>query len=121
MDQIVAFLKKIPVEVSPEKREGAEKILTDLAREAGPSEIAKAGHNLLAHLDPDGNEPKDPDPAEPRRELQRPESLTIPETIGRGQSVHQASTAWRSISMSARSAAARPASQPAPLLTVAER
>lgn len=69
VDQIVAFLKKIPVEVSPEKRDGAEKILVDLAREAGPGEIAKAGHNLLAHLDPDGNEPEEPEPVEPRREL----------------------------------------------------
>ncbi|WP_410661489.1 DUF222 domain-containing protein [Amycolatopsis sp. lyj-112] len=69
VDQIVAILKKIPVEVPSEKREGAEKLLADLAREAGPREITKAGHNLLAHLDPDGNEPQDPDPVEPRREL----------------------------------------------------
>jgi len=69
IDLILQFLRKIPSDVPAEKRAGAEKILVDLARDAGPKEIAEAGADLLAHLDPDGNEPKDPEPAPPRREV----------------------------------------------------
>ncbi|RSN41345.1 HNH endonuclease [Amycolatopsis sp. WAC 04197] len=69
IDLILEILRKIPSEVPVEDRAGAEKILADLARDAGPKQIAEAGADLLAHLDPDGNEPKDPEPAPPRREV----------------------------------------------------
>ncbi|MGW4134725.1 DUF222 domain-containing protein [Amycolatopsis japonica] len=69
IDLILEILRKIPSDVPVEDRAGAEKILADLARDAGPKQIAEAGADLLAHLDPDGNEPKDPEPAPPRREV----------------------------------------------------
>ncbi|MEV7555521.1 DUF222 domain-containing protein [Amycolatopsis sp. NPDC089917] len=69
IDAILDILRKIPDEVPTEERDGAEKILADLARAAGPKEITKAGNDLLAHLDPDGDEPKDPKPGPPRREV----------------------------------------------------
>ncbi|EME54016.1 HNH endonuclease [Amycolatopsis decaplanina DSM 44594] len=69
IDLILEILRKIPSDVPAEERAGAEKILADLARDAGPKEIAEAGADLLAHLDPDGNEPKDPEPTPPRREV----------------------------------------------------
>ncbi|MEU3621026.1 HNH endonuclease [Amycolatopsis coloradensis] len=68
-DLILEILRKIASDVPREKVEGADKILAGLARHAGPKEIAEAGAGILAHLDPDGNEPKDPEPAPPRREL----------------------------------------------------
>ncbi|MFJ4105459.1 HNH endonuclease signature motif containing protein [Amycolatopsis japonica] len=69
IDLILEILRKIPSDVPVEDRAGAEKILADLARDAGPKQIAEAGADLLAHLAPDGNEPKDPEPAPPRREV----------------------------------------------------
>ncbi|MFI7116461.1 DUF222 domain-containing protein [Amycolatopsis sp. NPDC049868] len=69
IDLILEILRKIPSDVPVEDRAGAEKILANLARDAGPKQIAEAGADLLAHLDPDGNEPKDPEPAPPRREV----------------------------------------------------
>ncbi|EME63458.1 HNH endonuclease signature motif containing protein [Amycolatopsis decaplanina] len=69
IDQILEILTKIPAETSAEDRTSAEKILADLARDAGPRQLAEAEQNLLAWLDPDGNEPKEPEPKEPRREL----------------------------------------------------
>ncbi|WP_410652847.1 DUF222 domain-containing protein [Amycolatopsis sp. cmx-4-54] len=69
IDQILEFLKKLPADTSTEDRVNAEKILATLVREAGPRQLAKAEANLLGLLDPDGNEPKDPEPKEPRREI----------------------------------------------------
>ncbi|MGW4135190.1 DUF222 domain-containing protein, partial [Amycolatopsis japonica] len=69
LDPILAVLKKIPDEVSADDRTGAEQILVTLARHAGPQEIANVGADLLAHLDPDGNEPKDEDLKPPSREV----------------------------------------------------
>ncbi len=67
--QIVEILRKIPAGVSVEDREHAETTLVDLARNAGPRQVSELGDSVLAWLDPDGNEPKDPEPAQPRREL----------------------------------------------------
>jgi hypothetical protein len=64
IDQIIATMKALPATVSGEDREVAEKILVDLAREAGPLEIKRAGQRLLDTLAPDGPEPKDPNPHE---------------------------------------------------------
>ncbi|MFC3455168.1 DUF222 domain-containing protein, partial [Amycolatopsis speibonae] len=68
-DPILAVLKKIPADASAEDRSGAEQILVDLARHAGPQEITNVGADLLAHLDPDGSEPKDEDLTPPSREV----------------------------------------------------
>ncbi|OOC02175.1 HNH endonuclease signature motif containing protein [Amycolatopsis azurea] len=67
--QILEILAKIPADTSAEDRESAEKILGNLARDAGPRQLAEAEANLLAWLDPDGNEPKEPEPKQPRREV----------------------------------------------------
>ncbi|MFI6307609.1 DUF222 domain-containing protein [Amycolatopsis thailandensis] len=69
LDPILALLKKIPADVSAEDRSGAERILVNLARRAGPHEIGRIGAELLAHLDPDGNAPKDEDLPPPSREV----------------------------------------------------
>ncbi|MDT7728105.1 MAG: hypothetical protein QOI21_4681 [Actinomycetota bacterium] len=69
IDQIITAMKALPATVPDEDREGAEKILTDLAREAGPLEIKRAGQRLLDTLDPDGLQPNDPKPTTRGREL----------------------------------------------------
>lgn len=69
VDRIVGILRKIPGQVSPEVRADAEQRLVALAREAGSGSVTNLGDRLLAYLDPDGSEPKDPEPPEPRREL----------------------------------------------------
>ncbi|MFI7119845.1 DUF222 domain-containing protein [Amycolatopsis sp. NPDC049868] len=69
IDQILEILKNLPAEISAEERAGAEQILANLAPSAGPRQLAEAEANLLGLLDPDGKEPKDPEPKEPRREI----------------------------------------------------
>ncbi|RSN24349.1 HNH endonuclease [Streptomyces sp. WAC 05977] len=69
IDQILEILKRLPADTSVEDRAVAEKILAELAPNAGPQQLAKAEANLLGWLDPDGNEPQDPEPKEPRREI----------------------------------------------------
>jgi plasmid stabilization system protein ParE len=69
VDAIVAVMSAIPATATDEDRAGAEKILVDLARDAGPREIRRAGDRLLDTLDPDGRAPKDPNPLHPAREL----------------------------------------------------
>jgi plasmid stabilization system protein ParE len=68
IDTILAALKGLPDTISDNDRTGAEKILVDLARDAGPSEIRRAGNRLRDLLDPDGSAPKDP-PLKPDREV----------------------------------------------------
>ncbi|RSN18480.1 HNH endonuclease [Streptomyces sp. WAC 05977] len=69
IDQILEILKRLPADTSTEDKAVAEKILADLAPNAGPQQLAKAEANLLGWLDPDGNEPQDPEPKQPRREI----------------------------------------------------
>ncbi|ANN22152.1 HNH endonuclease [Amycolatopsis orientalis] len=69
IQQILDFLASLPLDTSVEDRESAEKTLAELARHAGPRQLAKAEENLLGWLDPDGAEPKEPEPKQPRREL----------------------------------------------------
>ncbi|MGW6379093.1 DUF222 domain-containing protein [Rhodococcus sp. NPDC055112] len=52
---IRAVIRKIPHTVSSSDVAVAEEILADLARSATPEDVEKAGHDLLAHLNPDGN------------------------------------------------------------------
>ncbi len=69
IQQILDFLTNLPLDTSAEDREHAEKTLAELARHAGPRQLAKAEQNILGWLDPDGAEPKEPEPKQPRREL----------------------------------------------------
>ncbi|MEV7550927.1 DUF222 domain-containing protein [Amycolatopsis sp. NPDC089917] len=69
IQQILEILAKLPADTSAEERESAEKILGNLARDAGPRQLVKAEANILAWLDPDGNKPKEPEPKQPRREV----------------------------------------------------
>ncbi|ANN18601.1 HNH endonuclease [Amycolatopsis orientalis] len=69
IQQILDFLASLPLDTSVEDRESAERTLADLARHAGPRQLAEAEQNLLGWLDPDGAEPKEPEPKQPRREL----------------------------------------------------
>ncbi|WP_051636846.1 HNH endonuclease signature motif containing protein [Rhodococcus sp. UNC363MFTsu5.1] len=48
-------IRKIPHAVSSADVAVAEEILADLARSATPEDVEKAGHDLLAYLNPDGN------------------------------------------------------------------
>ncbi|OXM64813.1 HNH endonuclease signature motif containing protein [Amycolatopsis vastitatis] len=65
IDVIAEVLQDIP----PEHREGAERHLLTFAGEAGHRQVAALGARILAHLDPDGAEPDDTEPATPTREL----------------------------------------------------
>ncbi|MEU5265239.1 DUF222 domain-containing protein [Amycolatopsis sp. NPDC021455] len=65
IDVIVGVLQDIP----PEHREGAERHLLSFAEEAGHRQVAALGARILAHLDPDGPEPDDTEPATPTREI----------------------------------------------------
>ncbi|TJZ79583.1 DUF222 domain-containing protein [Rhodococcus oryzae] len=48
-------IRKIPHAVSSTDVTAAEQVLAELARSATPEDVEKAGHELLAHLNPDGN------------------------------------------------------------------
>ena len=65
IDVIVNVLQDVP----PEHREGAEQHLLTFAEEAGHRQVAALGARILAHLDPDGPEPDDTEPATPCREI----------------------------------------------------
>ncbi|MCZ4555246.1 DUF222 domain-containing protein [Rhodococcus maanshanensis] len=54
-------IRKIPHTVSSSDVAVAEQILAELARSAPPEDVEKAGHELLAHLNPDGNLTDDKD------------------------------------------------------------
>ncbi|MFD5091242.1 DUF222 domain-containing protein [Amycolatopsis thailandensis] len=69
IDQILEILGRLPSDTSAEDRATAEKILGNLGRGAGPRQLVNAETSLLGWLDPDGNEPKDPEPKQPRREI----------------------------------------------------
>ncbi|OXM50213.1 HNH endonuclease [Amycolatopsis thailandensis] len=69
IDQILEILGRLPSDTSVEDRESAEKILGNLGRGAGPRQVTRAAEDILGWLDPDGNEPKDPEPKQPRREI----------------------------------------------------
>ncbi|MFC7449843.1 HNH endonuclease signature motif containing protein [Rhodococcus daqingensis] len=48
-------IRKIPYAVPASDVEAAEQILAELARAGTPEDVENAGHELLAHLNPDGN------------------------------------------------------------------
>ncbi|MEV6627705.1 DUF222 domain-containing protein [Amycolatopsis sp. NPDC051106] len=65
IDTIVGVMTQIP----PEHRDDAEQHLLTFASEAGHKQVAALGARILAHLDPDGAEPDETEPAKPSREL----------------------------------------------------
>ena len=67
----------IPSRISDDDKANAEQILVDAAEVIEPAQIARLGKEILAHLDPDGPEPKDDNPARPRR------FLRLRERVGR--------------------------------------
>jgi hypothetical protein len=69
IDAITTALKALPINTSIEDRESAEKILVDLAREAGPRAITRAGNEIRTRLDPDGDLPSERELVAPHREL----------------------------------------------------
>ncbi|WET78754.1 DUF222 domain-containing protein [Amycolatopsis sp. QT-25] len=69
IDAIIRTLARIPSTVPEEDIRAGEKILVDLARHAGPRQIAHAGRRLLDKLDPDGQEPRSEDPRDVRPEM----------------------------------------------------
>ncbi|MEV6877211.1 DUF222 domain-containing protein [Amycolatopsis sp. NPDC051128] len=65
IDAIVDVVKQAP----PEHRDRVEQDLLAFAEDAGHKQVAALGTRILAHLDPDGPEPDDTEPATPTREL----------------------------------------------------
>ncbi|MEU7789117.1 DUF222 domain-containing protein [Amycolatopsis sp. NPDC049159] len=65
IDTIITALTPIPLE----HRDSAEQDLLAFAADAGHKQVAALGTRILAHLDPDGAEPVDVEPATPTREL----------------------------------------------------
>ncbi|MEU8632026.1 DUF222 domain-containing protein [Amycolatopsis sp. NPDC048633] len=65
IDTIVGALVQVP----PEHRDDAERDLLTFAEGAGHKQVAALGARIVAHLDPDGAEPDETEPATPRREL----------------------------------------------------
>jgi hypothetical protein len=65
IDTIVGVMTQVPAE----HRDDAETHLLTFASEAGHKQVAALGARILAHLDPDGAEPDEIEPATPSREL----------------------------------------------------
>jgi hypothetical protein len=65
IDTIVGVMTQVP----PEHRDDAEQHLLTFAEDAGHKQVAALGARILAHLDPDGTEPDETEPATPSREL----------------------------------------------------
>ncbi|WP_257927008.1 13E12 repeat family protein, partial [Amycolatopsis iheyensis] len=65
IDTIVETLTQIP----PEHREEAEQSLLSFAEDCGHKQVAALGARIVAHLDPDGTQPEETEPATPQREL----------------------------------------------------
>jgi hypothetical protein len=64
--RLTETINAIPAYVSAEQRDAAEAELARHARSFNPTSLHKIGLRVLAHLDPDGSEPRDerePDPA----------------------------------------------------------
>ncbi|MGH3832155.1 MAG: DUF222 domain-containing protein [Pseudonocardiaceae bacterium] len=66
---ITDTMNAIPTSVSATDREAAEAELARYARSFDPTSLHKIGRHILAHLDPDGREPRDQDPAPAAGEL----------------------------------------------------
>ncbi|GAA5116904.1 HNH endonuclease signature motif containing protein [Haloechinothrix salitolerans] len=72
VDAISEVMAALPATVEDTERDGYEKTLIELAQQAQPAVVRRAGRHILALLDPDGPEPTDDGDdglAEPEREL----------------------------------------------------
>ncbi|WP_410600413.1 DUF222 domain-containing protein [Amycolatopsis sp. lyj-90] len=69
IDRIVKVMRRLPEHVPADARLDAEKVLVDLAGVARPRDVTIAGTDLLARLDPDGGDTKDPGSKTPRSEF----------------------------------------------------
>lgn len=69
VDTLTGILDAIPHHVPAEERATSEAILIELAAQASPNVLRKAGRHLLARLDQDGKPPSDDEPAQPDRAL----------------------------------------------------
>ncbi|MGH3949814.1 MAG: DUF222 domain-containing protein, partial [Pseudonocardiaceae bacterium] len=69
VDALIDILGQIPGDVAPDERAGYEKTLVELAREADPRAVRRAGRHLLERLDQDGKPPTDDELVSPEREL----------------------------------------------------
>ncbi|WP_034269363.1 HNH endonuclease [Haloechinothrix halophila] len=70
VDAISETMAAMPADIDDTDRASYEKTLIDLARQAQPAVVRRAGRHLLALVDPDGREPTDDEElAEPEREL----------------------------------------------------
>ncbi|MEU8636174.1 DUF222 domain-containing protein [Amycolatopsis sp. NPDC048633] len=59
----------VVTQLSPEHRDEAEQHMLTFASDAGHKQVAALGARIVAHLDPDGTEPDETEPATPTREL----------------------------------------------------
>ena len=66
---IIEIMDAVPASTSSAQRAEVEADLARHARTFGPTELAKLGQHMLAHLDPDGPEPRDDEPAPAAGEL----------------------------------------------------
>jgi len=66
---IIEIMDAVPASTSSAQRAEVEADLGRHARTFGPTELAKLGQHMLAHLDPDGPEPRDDEPAPAAGEL----------------------------------------------------
>ncbi|MGH3828859.1 MAG: DUF222 domain-containing protein [Pseudonocardiaceae bacterium] len=66
---ITETMNAIPTSVSATDRETAEAELARYARSFDPTSLHKIGRHILAHLDPDGRQPRDQEPAPAAGEL----------------------------------------------------
>ena len=66
---IIETMDAVPASTSAAQRAEVEADLVKYARRFGPTDLAKLGQHMLAHLDPDGPEPRDDEPAPAAGEL----------------------------------------------------
>ncbi|MGH3773097.1 MAG: DUF222 domain-containing protein [Pseudonocardiaceae bacterium] len=66
---ITETMNAIPTSVSLTDREAAEADLARYARSFDPTSLHKIGRHILAHLDPDGRQPRDQEPTPAAGEL----------------------------------------------------
>jgi hypothetical protein len=66
---MIDVITSVLTQVAPEHCDGVERDLLTFAGEAGHKQVAALGARILAHLNPDGEEPDATEPAHPSREL----------------------------------------------------
>lgn len=69
IDRIVTVMRRLPEHIAANVRLDEEKDLVDLASVARPRDVTMAGTDVLARLNPDGNDTEDPSPKTRRSEF----------------------------------------------------